>query len=67
MRASLVVAAVLAALPAPTAAFDNCKDGVCVLKHNDCSEEGKINGTVKCTTDPDWLGQSFFLRPICSR
>lgn len=43
-----------------SAAFDNCNDdGVCVLKHNDCSDTGMINGSVKCTSDSAWYGKTF--------
>jgi hypothetical protein len=52
----LVVLAAVTALPAFAGAFDNCNDGVCVLKHDDCSETGTING-MTCTSDPDWFGE----------
>ena len=53
--AALLVLSALAMLSKLSAAFDNCNDdGVCVLKHNDCSDTGMINGSVKCTSDPSW-------------
>ena len=65
VRATLGFLAALAVLPALAAAFDNWDDktGAWVLKHNDCSDAGTINGTVKCTSNPDWLGNPFPCAP----